>query len=84
MGNNESTSTSKVDHHGDQQIKIINNQQTHSEILKDHAFMLYLILGLVIVTLGIQIGVILKNHFDKKAIKKARSMIALNDVTIGK
>lgn len=82
MGAKESKS--KVDHHGDQQIRIINTQQEHSVVLKDHEFVLYLILIIVIVQLAIQVIVLMKNYFDKKALRKARSIIALSDVAVSK
>lgn len=82
MGNEETKP--KVDHNGDQQIQIINTQQEHSAVLKDHEFVLYLILTAVMVQLAIQIIVLVKNHYNKKALKKARSIVALTDVTVNK
>lgn len=82
MGNEESKS--HVNHHGDQQIKIINTQNEHSEKLKDHESILWLILAVVTVNLLLCVAIELKRIFKRKALKKARSMVALTEVTANK
>jgi hypothetical protein len=82
MGNEKSKS--QVNHNGDQQVKIINMQGEHSVKLDNHEFMLWIILAVVIVHLVITLVIQLNHYFNKKAFKKAKSIIALNDITIEK
>lgn len=82
MGNEESKS--KVDHHGDQQIKIINTQQEHAEKLENHEFLLYMILAVVLISLALNLILECKRYFNKKALRKARSMVALAEVQVSK
>lgn len=82
MGNEESKST--VNHNGDQQVKIINVQSEHSIKLDNHEFMLWIILAVVIGHLLITVVIEVKRYLNKKAFKKARSIISLNEISIGK
>lgn len=82
MGNEESKS--KVNHHGDQQIRIINTQLEHSGKLEDHEFLLYVILAVTMLTLILNLFVEFKRYNSRKALKKAKSIIALTDIQIAK
>lgn len=78
MGAEESKS--HVNHNGDQQVKIINTQIEHSELLDDHKFILYMILVVVSINLILRLVTELNNYYNNKAMKKVKSFVTGNEV----
>lgn len=82
MGSEESKS--KVDHHGDQQIKIINTQIEHSARLDNHELILYAILIIVALTLALNVVIEFKRYNKRKVMKKAKTIVGLTEVQVNK
>lgn len=78
MGKSNSKST--VNHNEDPQIRIINNQEIHSETLEKHEFLIYIILAVVIIHLLLTLYTLLKRRERKRALRIARSMDKLAEV----
>lgn len=78
MGKANSKST--VNHNEDPQIRVINNQEVHGEILEHHQFLIYVILAVVIVQLLLTLYGMLLKRKRKRALQLARSMDKLPEV----
>lgn len=76
----KTASKSAVVHNADPQIRIMNTQEIHGEILENHEFVIYLVLGVVITQLLLTLYTMLKRRERKKAIKMAQSMNNVADV----
>lgn len=76
----KSNSKSAVTHNADPQIRIVNNQELHGEILEYHEFLIYIILVVVVVQLLITLYTILQRRERKRAFKHARSINDIADV----
>lgn len=70
----KSNSKSAVTHNGDPQIRIVNNQELHGEILEQHETILYVILGIVSLQLIIMLYTLQKKRERKLALKLAKSL----------
>lgn len=77
-------SKSHVEHKNDPQIRIINNQSTHTELIENLEVYLMVILVLVAIQLALTMYQTFKRYTNSKAIKKAKSMVALNEITVQK
>lgn len=74
----KSSSKSAVTHNADPQIRIINNQELHSEILDHHEMLIIVVLIVVIIQLALTLYTLLQRRERKKALKFAKSV---NDLT---
>lgn len=78
MGKANSKST--VNHNEDPQIRVINTQEYHGEILDHHGFLLYVILVVVVAQLLLTLYKLLVRKERKKALKLAKSLDKLAEV----
>lgn len=78
MGKTQSKSA--VTHNADPQIRIINNQETHSEQLDHHETLIYVILAVVVIQLLITLYTLQKKRERKLAFKLAKSLENVADV----
>lgn len=76
----KSSSKSAVTHNADPQIRIINTQEHHSEQLEHHEFIIYVILGVVVLQLLITLYTLQKKRERKLALKLAKSLENVADV----
>lgn len=70
----KSNSKSAGTRNADPQIRIVDNQELHGEMLEHHESLIYIILAIVVVQLLITLYTILKRREQKRAFKHARSM----------
>lgn len=80
MGAEESKS--QVNHQGDAQVRIINNQVEHAQKLDDHAVMLWVMLAIVATQLAITLLRELNRFMIRKAMKKAEALTKLSNVSV--
>lgn len=80
MGTEESKS--QVNHQGDANVKIINNQIEHTKRLDDHEVLLWVMLAIVATQLAITLLRMLNRFMNKKALKKAEALTKLSNVSI--
>lgn len=78
MGKSNSKST--VNHNSDPQVRIINTQETHSEVLDHHEFLIVMILIVVVVQLALTLYSLLQRRERKRALKFAKSMNNIAEV----
>lgn len=78
MGN--SKSKSDVVHNADPQIRIVNNQNYHSELLEQHELLLFYIAAVVTIQLMLTLYAMLKRRERKRAFKLAKSIENLAEV----
>lgn len=77
-------SKSEVVHNNDPQVRIINNQTLHTELIENQEFLLLTILVLVVIQLALTIYQLFKRYTNNKALKKAKSMVALKEISVTK
>lgn len=73
-------SKSQVTHNSDPQIRVINTQEYHGEILDKHECLLYIILVVVLAQLLLSLYILLVKRERKRAIKFAKSVEKLTEV----
>lgn len=78
MGKPNSKST--VNHNEDPQIRVINTQEVHGELLDQQHFLLYVILLVVLAQLLLTLYILLVRRERKKALKIAKSIDKLTEV----
>lgn len=76
----KANSKSSVNHNADPQIRVINTQEYHGEILENHEFLLYVILVVVVAQLLLTLYILLVRRERKRALKFAKSMDKLAEV----
>lgn len=70
----KTSSKSAVTHNADPQIRIINNQELHSEQLGQHEQILYIILSIVVMQFLITLYQLQKRRERRLALKLAKSI----------
>lgn len=70
----KTSSKSDVMHNADPQVRIINNQEYHAEMLQQHETLIYLILGIVATQLLLTLYFMLKKRERNRAFKLAKSV----------
>lgn len=65
-------SKTQMNHQGDAEVTIINNQNEHPEKLENHAFILWIILARVAIQLAITLADVVKRYMSRKTMKKER------------
>ena len=78
MGKTQSKSATV--HNADPQVKIINNQELHSESLQTHEVMLWVIMCVSLVQLLLTAYEMLKRRINKRALKIAKSLHDISHV----
>lgn len=76
----KTNSKSAVTHNADPQIRIVNNQELHGEILENSEVLIYVILVLVVIHLSITLYKILMKKERRRALRYAKSIEELPKV----
>lgn len=73
-------SKAHVEHNGDQHVEIINMQGDHSEKIDKVIVMLWLLCAMIGLQLSITLISEVNRYLNKKALKKAKSLVELSKV----
>lgn len=77
-------SKSHVEHNSYPQIRIINKQSIHTELFENQKVYLLVITVLVSIHLALTMYQMFKRYTNTKAMRKAKSLVALNETTVTK
>lgn len=82
MGAEESKA--HVEHNGDQHVEIINLQNEHSNKIEQNTLLLWIILVVSAVQLALSVSALIRRNFNKKAMKKAHTLMDLAKISVEK